>query len=90
MDEKGAKVVVPTREEVVVLIRIKGMYVRVLKNHLSLTIVKRISIDSKAIPLLIIVPSILSIETWFYEKMIGYKLVTVSSTSYTNKGIYMT
>jgi hypothetical protein len=32
------------------------MYVRVLKNYLSLTIIKSISIDSKAILLLVIVP----------------------------------
>jgi hypothetical protein len=90
MNEKGARVAIPTREEVVVPIGIKKMYVRVPKNRLSLTVVKSISTDSKSIALLIIMPSILIIETWFHEKMTEHKLVTVSSTSYINKCIYMT
>jgi hypothetical protein len=63
IDEKGARVAVPAREEVVVLISIKEMYIRVPENRLSLTIVKSISADGKAIPPLIIVPSILIIES---------------------------
>ena len=90
IDKKGARIAVPAREEVVVLIRIKEMYVGVPENHLSLTIVKSISADGKSILLLIIVPGILIIETWFYKKITGHKLVTVSSISYTNKGICMT
>lgn len=65
------------------------MYIRVLENRLSLTIVESIFIDSKAIPLLIIVLSILIIKSWFYKNITKHELVTVSLTSYTNKGIYI-
>jgi hypothetical protein len=52
-----------------------------------LTIIESISADGKAIPSLIIVSGILIIESWFYKNITGYKLVTVSPTGYTNKGI---
>jgi hypothetical protein len=90
MDEKGARIAIPAGEEVVVSIGIKEMYVGVPKNHLSLTVVESISADSKSIPPLIIVPSILIMESWFHENMTGQELVTVSSTGYTNEGICMT
>jgi hypothetical protein len=63
MDEKGARVAVPAGEEVVVPIGIKEMYVGVLENRLSLTVVESISVDGKSIPPLIIVPSILIMES---------------------------
>jgi hypothetical protein len=63
IDEKGAWIACPAREEVVVPIRIKEMYVRVLKNCLSLTIVESISADGIAIPPLVIVLSITIIES---------------------------
>jgi hypothetical protein len=40
----------------IIPIRIKKMYIKVLKNRLSVTVVKSISADGKAIPLLVIVP----------------------------------
>ena len=89
MDEKGAWIACPIGEEVVVLIGIKEMYVGVPENRLSLTIIKSISTDSKAIPPLVIVPSIMIMVSWFHENMIGLKVVTVSPTSYTNEGICM-
>ena len=63
------------------------MYVRILENRLSITIVKCISIDGKSILLLVIVLSVIIIEKWFYKKMIGHKLIIVSLSGYTNKGI---
>jgi hypothetical protein len=90
IDKKGARIACLTREEVVVLIRIKEIYVRIPQNYLSITIIKYISIDRKSIPLLVIIPGIMIIEIWFYEKMIGHELVIVSQSGYTNKGIYLT
>jgi hypothetical protein len=55
MDEKGARICIPIGEEVVVLIGIKEMYIGIPKNYMSLTIIKCISIDSKVIPLVVIV-----------------------------------
>jgi hypothetical protein len=52
---------VPIREEVVVPIRIKEMYTRIPKNCISLTIIKCISIDSKAILPIVIVLNVMKI-----------------------------
>jgi hypothetical protein len=87
IDEKGARIACPAGAEVVVSISIKEMYIRVPENRLSLTVIESISADGKAIPPLIIVPSILIMESWFHKNIIGHKLVTVSPTGYTNKGI---
>ena len=43
----------------VVPIGIKEMYIGIPKNHMSLTIIKCISADGKAIPPVVIVPSIM-------------------------------
>jgi hypothetical protein len=48
MDKRGAGITCPTREEVVVLISIKEMYVGVLENYLSVIVVEYISIDVTA------------------------------------------
>jgi hypothetical protein len=65
------------------------MYIRIPKNRISLMIIKSISVNGKAIPPIVIVLEIMIIGKWFNEKIIGYKVITVSPTSYTNKGIYM-
>jgi hypothetical protein len=53
-------------------------------------VIECISADGKAIPPLIIIPGVLIIESWFYKKITGHKLVTVSASGYTNKGICLT
>jgi hypothetical protein len=74
---------------VVILIRIKKMYVKVPKNRLFVTVIKSISADGKAIPPLVIVPSRNIIVSWFSENITGAEVVTVSSSGYTNKRICM-
>jgi hypothetical protein len=59
MDEKGAKICVPIGEEIVVPIGIQEMYTRIPENRMSLTVIKCISIDGKAIPLVVIVPRVM-------------------------------
>jgi hypothetical protein len=56
INEKGCRIACPSGKEVVIPIRIKEMYIRVPENRLSVTVVESISVDSKAIPLLVIVP----------------------------------
>ena len=90
MDEKGARIACPTREEIVVPIGITEMYVGVPENRLSLTIVECISADGKAIPPVVIIPGSTIMVTWFHKNMTGYEVITVSPTGYTNKGICMT
>jgi hypothetical protein len=62
MDEKGARIACPAGEEVVVPVGIKEMYIGVPQNRLSVTIVECISADGKAIPPLVIVPSVMIME----------------------------
>ena len=66
------------------------MYVGVPENCLSITIVESISADGKAIPPLVIIPSVTIMVSWFHENMIGLEVITVSPTRYTNEGIYIT
>jgi hypothetical protein len=89
MDEKGARICVLAGEEVVVPIRIKEMYIGIPKNHMSLTIIKCISADGKAIPPVVIVPRVMIMVSWFHENMTRYKVITVSPSGYTNEGICM-
>jgi hypothetical protein len=89
MDEKGARIACPSGEEVVVPIRIKEMYVRILENRISLTVIKSICANRKAILPVVIVPRIMIIKSWFYKNMTSYKVITVSPTGYTNEGIYI-
>jgi hypothetical protein len=72
---------------VIVLVRIKEMYVRVPENRLFVTVVESISADGKAIPPLVIVPGRNIIMSWFSEQITGAKVVSVSPSGYTNKGI---
>jgi hypothetical protein len=87
MDEKGARICVPIGEEVVVLIGIKEIYIGIPKNRMSLTIIKCISVDSKAIPPVVIVPRVMIIVSWFHENMTRHEVITVSPSRYTNEGI---
>ena len=73
----------------VVPVGIKEMYIRIPKNHISITIIKCIYANGTAIPPVIIVPGIMIMGSWFHEKMTGHEVITVSLTGYTNKGIYM-
>jgi hypothetical protein len=66
------------------------MYIRVPENRLSLTIVQYVFANSKAIPLVVIVPSLAIIMTWFHENITRHEVIVVSLTRYTNKGICIT
>jgi hypothetical protein len=50
INEKGCCLACPIGEDVIVLIRIKEMYVKVPENRLFVTVVKSISADGKVIP----------------------------------------
>jgi hypothetical protein len=79
----------PTREEVVVLIRIKEIYTGIPENHISLIIIESISIDSKVILLVVIIPRVIIMVSWFHENITSYKVIIVSPTRYINEGIYI-
>jgi hypothetical protein len=57
IDKKGCYLICFIKKNVIILVKIKEIYVKVLKNQLSITVIKSISLDSKAIPPLVIVLS---------------------------------
>jgi hypothetical protein len=87
IDKKGCCLVCFARENVIVLIRIKKMYIKVLKNRFSVTVVKSIFANGKAILSLVIVPGRNIIISWFNKQITGTKVVSVLLFGYTNKGI---
>lgn len=87
MDEKGARICMPSGEEVVVPIGIKEMYIGMPENRISLTVIECISADGKAIPPVVIVPGVMVMASWFHENMTGHEVITVSPSGYTNEGI---
>jgi hypothetical protein len=72
---------------VIILIKIKKIYVKVPKNRLSVTVVKSIFVDGKAIFPLVIVPSRNIIVFWFSENITEAEVITVLLLGYTNKRI---
>jgi hypothetical protein len=73
----------------VVLVGITEMYVGIPENRISVIVIEYICANKTAIPLVIIVPGTMIIGGWFYEKITGHEVITVSLTGYTNKGIYI-
>jgi hypothetical protein len=87
INEKGCRIACLANKEIIVLVRIKEMYVGIPENRMSLTVIKSISADRKAIPFVVIVPRKNIIVNWFAENITGHKRITVSDFGYTNKGI---
>jgi hypothetical protein len=87
INKKGCCLTCLTKEDVIIPIKIKKIYVKVLENRLFVTVVKSISADGKAIPPLVIMPSRNIIMSWFSEQITGAKVVLVLLFGYTNKGI---
>jgi hypothetical protein len=77
IDKIGCCIACLIGETVIILVRIKEMYVRVPENRLSLIVIKTIFIDSKLIPLLVIVPSKNIMMSWFYKNITGKEIVIV-------------
>jgi hypothetical protein len=86
---RGLDFVCPAGQEVVVLVGITEMYVGIPKNRISVTVIECICANGTAIPPVIIVPGTMIMGGWFYEKMTGHEVITVSLTGYTNEGICM-
>jgi hypothetical protein len=74
-------------EKVVILIKIKKIYVEVPKNRLSVTVIKSIFADYKAISFLMIMPSRNIIMSWFSKNIIRAEVITVLLLGYINKKI---
>ena len=87
INEKGCQIACLANKEIIVLVKIKKIYVRIPKNCMSLTVIESISANRKAIPPVIIVPRKNIMVNWFTENMTGHERITVSDSGYTNKGI---
>jgi hypothetical protein len=59
------------------------------KNYILVIVIEYICANRTAIPPVIIILGTMIIGGWFYKKIIGHKVITISNTSYTNKGIYI-
>jgi hypothetical protein len=77
----------PTRKEVIILIRIKEIYIGILENRLSIIVIESNFTDRASIPLMIIVPGRMIIASWSNRNIIRNKLVIFSDSGYTNKSI---
>jgi hypothetical protein len=89
MDKKGCCLACSAEKDVVVPVGIKKMYVRVPENRLSVTVVKSISVDGKAILPLVIMSGRNIMMSWFSEQITRAEVVLVSLFGYINKGICM-
>jgi hypothetical protein len=65
------------------------MYTGIPENCLFIIIIKYISTNRNTIPLVIIIPGIRIIISWFNNNITRHKFITVSESGYTNKGIYI-
>jgi hypothetical protein len=63
------------------------MYMGIPKNRMSLTVIKSISANKKAIPSIIIILRKNIIVNWFIKNITGHERITVSDFGYTNKKI---
>jgi hypothetical protein len=89
IDKKGCRIACLASEKVIVPVRIKEIYIRIPENRMSLTIIKSISVNKKAIFSIVIVFGKNIIVNWFAENITGYERITVSDFGYTNKEICM-
>jgi hypothetical protein len=87
IDKKGCWIACLANKEVIVLVKIKKMYIRIPENRMFLTIIKSISVDRKAIFPVVIVLKKNIIVNWFTKNITDHKRITVSDFGYTNKGI---
>jgi hypothetical protein len=65
------------------------MYIRILENRISLTVIESICANGTTIPPVVIVLGVMIIGSWFHENMTGHKVIIVSPSGYTNEGICM-
>ncbi|CZT44806.1 uncharacterized protein RSE6_05041 [Rhynchosporium secalis] len=89
MDEKGARIYMPAGEEVVVPVGIKEMYCGVLENRMSVTIIEAVYANRTVVPLVIIIPGVMIMASFFQETITSLERLTVSESGYTHEGIIL-
>jgi hypothetical protein len=63
------------------------MYIGIPENHISLIVIKSISINRKSKLLVVIIPGVLIIKNWFNKNITSYKIIIISLSKYINKRI---
>jgi hypothetical protein len=89
INKKGARVCIFIGEEIIVLIRIKEIYIGILENCLSVIIIEYIFVNRNIILFAIIIPSIRIIISWFNNNITRYEFIIISESGYRNKNIYI-
>jgi hypothetical protein len=76
MDESGARVGCPNREEVIVLIEVKELYTTSPENRKSVTIIEAICVDgSEPPPPMIICLGQRIMESWIHDNLLGNEVI---------------
>jgi hypothetical protein len=73
------------KKNIIILIRIKEIYVKVPKNRLSVIVIENISVNGKAILSLVIMLSKNIIMSWFSEQITRAEVILVLLSGYINK-----
>ena len=90
MDESGARVGCPTREQVIVPTEVKELYTSSPENRKSLTIIETVRADRhRTLPPFIITPRAKIIENWIATELVGNETLDYSPTGYINNDIIM-
>jgi len=90
IDELGARVRCLRGENVIVLIKVKELYIASPENRKSITIVKTIYANRRdPLPPFIIALRQKIIDSWVLEELVGFEYITCTLISYTNNEVIM-
>ena len=84
MDETGFRIGIPGCEKVIVPRAAKELYTPSPENRTSITVIETVSATGKVIPLVLVVPGKIHMDSWYSKNLKGTELIQLSETSYSN------
>ncbi|KFY97969.1 hypothetical protein V498_01766 [Pseudogymnoascus sp. VKM F-4517 (FW-2822)] len=84
MDETGFRIGIPGGERVIVPRTAKQLYTPSPENRLSITILETVSATGGMIPLVLVVPGKIHMDSWYHSNLEGTELLLLSDTGYSN------
>ena len=90
IDKKEAHLACPFGEEILIPTNIKEIYINIPKNHILLIIIEYIYTNKTVLYLIYIVLGKHKMASWFYKKIIKYKIIAISNSKYINKKVLIT
>ncbi|KFY68125.1 hypothetical protein V496_01285 [Pseudogymnoascus sp. VKM F-4515 (FW-2607)] len=84
MDETGFRVGIPGGERVLVPRAMKQLYTSSPENRISITIIEAVSAGGQTIPLVLVFPGKIHMESWYPKNLRGNELILLSETGYSN------